>query len=166
MVIISEIAKQVETIGKNSYQQTLAQLLMAYNSVFKYANKGYGIRILPSYIASLATYSNATQTQQIARGQPLFSAPLSLKDLADGARKWTSQCIKHFLKVGHTTKPSYWPPRQYPAMKSKLPVFSHAMLESYKQRSSEPLGKSCLTGFSLFMRHVALWEEEVKGKIA
>lgn len=39
------------------------------------------------------------------------------------------------------------------------------MLESYAQVTSEPLGRSCLTSFTLFMRHVALWEEEVAGRI-
>lgn len=48
---------------------------------------------------------------------------------------------------------------------SDIPLFSHAMLEPYSQNTSEPLGRSCLTGFELFMRHVALWEAEVDGRI-
>ncbi|KAF9047073.1 hypothetical protein BDZ89DRAFT_1058134 [Hymenopellis radicata] len=136
--------------------------------MFKYANKGFGIRFLPSYLSSLSTYTTQKQTRLISRGESLFPPPLSLPDLAAKARKWTATCIQHYLKRGHTNTPFYWPDRSksYPPVQSSLPVFSHAMLESNMQRSSEPLGRSCLTGFSLFMRHVALWEEEAKGKIS
>ncbi|KAK0474905.1 hypothetical protein IW261DRAFT_1497676 [Armillaria novae-zelandiae] len=135
--------------------------------VFKYANKGYGIRILPSYQSALSTYTSSEQTRLISRGENLFPAPLSLKDLAAGSRTWTDKCVGRFLSLGHKNRPLYWPNKMYQPIEtdSDLPVFTHALLESNMQRSSEPLGRSCLTGFSLFMRHVALWEEEVKGKI-
>ncbi|KAK0225165.1 hypothetical protein EDD85DRAFT_980515 [Armillaria nabsnona] len=136
--------------------------------VFKYANKGYGIRILPSYQSALSTYTSSKQTKLISRGENLFPAPLSLKDLAIGSRTWTDKCVGRFLRLGHKNRPLYSQKHMYQPIKtdSTLPVFTHALLESNMQRSSEPLGRSCLTGFSLFMRHVALWEEEVKGKIA
>lgn len=136
--------------------------------VFKYANKGYGVRILPSYQSALSTYTSSEQTRLISRGENLFPAPLTLKDLATGARTWTDNCVDRFLKLGHKNRPLYSHTHVYPPIKTdgNLPVFTHALLESDMQRSSEPLGRSCLTGFSLFMRHVALWEEEVKGKIA
>ncbi|KAK0458461.1 uncharacterized protein EV420DRAFT_1542382 [Desarmillaria tabescens] len=140
--------------------------------VFKYANKGYGIRILPSYQSALSTYTSSEQTKLISRGENLFPAPLSLKDLAIKSRTWTDKCISRFLRLGHKNHPLYWENASHYGQKfqpiktnSTVPVFTHALLESNMQRSSEPLGRSCLTGFSLFMRHVALWEEEVKGKI-
>ncbi|KAK0239110.1 hypothetical protein EDD85DRAFT_531090 [Armillaria nabsnona] len=135
--------------------------------VFKYANKGYGIRILPSYMASLSTYTSTRQTELISRGENLFPSPLTLQRLAKTSRKWTDQCIERFLKRGHKNQPLYWPSHRYKPIETdgSRPAFTHALLESNMQRSSEPLGRSCLTGFSLFMRHVALWEEEVKGNI-
>ncbi|PBK64475.1 hypothetical protein ARMSODRAFT_1087899 [Armillaria solidipes] len=135
--------------------------------VFKYANKGYGIRILPSYQSALSTYTSSQQTRLISRGENLFPAPLSLKDLAIGSRTWTDKCVGRFLRLGHKNRPLYSQKHMFRPIKtdSAIPVFTHALLESNMQRSSEPLGRSCLTGFSLFMRHVALWEEEVKGKI-
>lgn len=51
------------------------------------------------------------------------------------------------------------------SVSSAIPLFSHAMLESYTENTSEPLGRSCLTGFELLMRHVALWEAEIDGRI-
>jgi hypothetical protein len=72
--------------------------------------------------------------------------------------------LDNYLRVGHKNSPFHWP-NAYEIVDSDKPVFSHAMLESYAQVSSEPLGRSCLTGFPLFMRHVALWETEAKGEI-
>jgi hypothetical protein len=45
------------------------------------------------------------------------------------------------------------------------PVFTHALLDTRDQKTSEPLRRSCLTGFELFYRHVALWEAEQDGKL-
>ncbi|KAJ7684913.1 hypothetical protein DFH06DRAFT_1277443 [Mycena polygramma] len=132
--------------------------------VFKYASKGYGLRILPSYIASLATYDSPASLSAIARGEEL-SATVSLSELATKARSWTSEVVREYIEVGYNNRPFHWPEGRYKPVKSDKPVFSHAMLESYAQSTSEPLGRSCLTGFSLFMRHVALWEQEVEGKI-
>ncbi|KAJ7285588.1 hypothetical protein C8J57DRAFT_641477 [Mycena rebaudengoi] len=133
--------------------------------VFKYANRGFGLRILPSYISSLATYSSATHLAAVARGEKLSSC-ISLAELASRARKWTSKALDNYIKVGHNNRPFHWHwPQTYPPVQSDKPVFSHAMLESYAQVTSEPLGRSCLTGFSLLMRHVALWEQEIEGKI-
>lgn len=48
---------------------------------------------------------------------------------------------------------------------SRIPPSPHMKLEPYMQNTSEPLGRSCLTGFELLRRHVALWEGEVEGRI-
>ncbi|KAF8331422.1 uncharacterized protein EI90DRAFT_3198442 [Cantharellus anzutake] len=140
-------------------------------NVFKYANKGYGIRILPSYLDFLAIHNDAEALADISRGENLIEN-FSIEPAAKAARDWTSTVIKRYLFVGHENKPFHLDvphlnidltkPIQSPDGK---PVFSHAMLESYGQITSEPLWRSCLTGFSLFMRHVALWEAEVAGKI-
>lgn len=133
--------------------------------VFKYANKGYALRILPSYLAALSTYNTRAKLEAQSRGDRLF-VDLNLETRAAKSRTWTQGVIKQYLRVGHAENnaPFYWPKR-YPRVESEVPVFSHAMLEGYGQTTSEPLGRSCLTGFSLLMRHVALWEEEVAGKI-
>ncbi|KAK0210293.1 hypothetical protein DFS33DRAFT_1378273 [Desarmillaria ectypa] len=119
--------------------------------VFKYASKGHGIRILPSYQSALAA---------------LLEGPDNEIANVDG------QVYKQFILLGHKNYPLYWENasrqgQKYRPIKtdSTIPVFTHALLENNMQRSSEPLGRSCLTGFSLFMRHIALWEEEVEGKI-
>ena len=132
--------------------------------MFKYANKGYGIRILPTYIAALSTYSDRKKLSAIARGERLY-AEITPPKIASDCRSWTQKIISEYKKVGTHNRPFHWPHGAYPPVKSDKPVFSHAMLESYAQVTSEPLGRSCLTGFSLLMRHVALWEEEVNGNI-
>lgn len=133
--------------------------------MFKYANKGYGLRILPCYIASLSTYGSPTDLSVIARGEEL-STTVSLPELASEARAWTAEVIQEYIQAGHNNRPFHWPGGRYKRVESDKPVFSHAMLESYAQITSEPLGRSCLTGFSLLMRHVALWEQDVEGKIS
>ena len=73
--------------------------------------------------------------------------------------------LDNYIKVKYQNRPFHWPKGKYKQVESSKPVFTHAMLESRGQRTSEPLTRSCLTGFSLLMRHVALWEEEVRGKV-
>ncbi|KAK0446933.1 hypothetical protein EV421DRAFT_1734146, partial [Armillaria borealis] len=93
--------------------------------VFKYANKGYGIRILPSYMASLSTYTSTRQTELISRGENLFPSPLTLQRLTKTSRKWTDQCIKRYKPI---------------ETDGSRPAFTHALLESNMQRSKEVKG--------------------------
>ncbi|KDQ16984.1 hypothetical protein BOTBODRAFT_172593 [Botryobasidium botryosum FD-172 SS1] len=128
--------------------------------VFKYANKGYGIRILPSYIEALS---------KIDPQKIVFDIPVPTLDIdaaAAGARFWTNRTIKRYghLRGKHL---SYFESSPYHTrtLKSHLPVFTHAMLEEKIQNTADPSGRSCLSGFTLFMRHVALWEAEAAGEI-
>ncbi|KAJ7193423.1 hypothetical protein GGX14DRAFT_588656 [Mycena pura] len=111
--------------------------------VFKYAKRGYGIRILPSYLESLPDSQN--NIKFIARGEHLFA--LDIAKIANASRRWTANVIS--------------------ALHGKeRPVHcSHLDLENGDQHSTEPQGQSCLSGFSLFMRHVALWEMERRGEV-
>ncbi|KAJ7447582.1 hypothetical protein B0H11DRAFT_2082665 [Mycena galericulata] len=109
--------------------------------VFKYADRGYGIRILPSYISSLE--ESKSKLEDISKGEVLFG--FDMEKIAAASRKWT-----HTVVDEHS---------------SYQRIFSHLDLENKHQLSSEPQGRSCLSGFSLFMRHVALWELEKAGEI-
>ncbi|KAJ6605404.1 hypothetical protein DFH09DRAFT_1067677 [Mycena vulgaris] len=71
------------------------------------------------------------------------------KAIATAARLWTKAVITEVLP-----SPGRWDE-----------LVSHLDLENRHQTSSEPQERSCLTGFSLFMRHVALWEMEQRGEI-
>ncbi|KAK7057988.1 hypothetical protein R3P38DRAFT_3253024 [Favolaschia claudopus] len=113
--------------------------------VFKYADRGYGLRILPSYISSLK--ESETKLDSISRGEVLFG--LDADKIAAASRQWTRAVVDYITGDGYTTR-------------SKL---SHVDLDNKHQLSSEPQGRSCLTGFSLLMRHVALWEIEKTGEI-
>ncbi|KAJ3795037.1 hypothetical protein GGU11DRAFT_793730 [Lentinula aff. detonsa] len=134
--------------------------------VFKYAKRGYGIRIIPLYIGYLSSYQSA-DFQQISIGENLLEPPLSLSLIAEQARMWTREVVNRYIQNGQKDLTYHWPEGRWPRVKGKngLPVFSHAMLEDYRQTTSEPLGRSCLTGFGLLMRHVALWELEREGII-
>ncbi|KAJ7074718.1 hypothetical protein C8F01DRAFT_33937 [Mycena amicta] len=115
--------------------------------VFKYAYRGYGIRILPSYIASLE--DSKCELDSIARGEDLL--PLDIDYLADRSRQWTKRIIvaSHSLR-GRPTGPIHC---------------RTSDLDNGAQTSSEPQEHSSLSGFSLFMRYVALWEMERRGEV-
>ncbi|KDQ15117.1 hypothetical protein BOTBODRAFT_32093 [Botryobasidium botryosum FD-172 SS1] len=117
--------------------------------VFKYANKGYGIRILPSYIEALSK----VDIQSIVLDKP--TPELVIEAAAASARFWTNRLLRRYL---NHLQDDY-------ASTSQLPVITHAMVDGRVPGTADPGGRSCLTGFTLFMRHVALWEAEVAGKI-
>ncbi|KAF7350618.1 hypothetical protein MSAN_01621900 [Mycena sanguinolenta] len=107
--------------------------------VFKYADRGYGVRILPSYLSSLE--ESKSRLREISRGEILFG--VDIDKIAAASRIFTQSVVDEYggRSVGH------------------------AELENCGQLSSEPQGRSCLSGFSLFMRHVALWEMGQAGEI-
>ncbi|KAJ7452656.1 hypothetical protein FB451DRAFT_1100774 [Mycena latifolia] len=148
--ILPRAARALET-GFNVFTMNLIQghylserRATQEQKVFKYANKGYGIRILPSYISSLE--ESKTHLQDIAKMEELFA--LDIDAIAAASRAWTKTLVTEA--------------RTYPG---KERSFSHLDLENRHQASSEPLGRSCLTGLSLFMRHVALWEMEQRDEL-
>ncbi|KAJ7885507.1 hypothetical protein B0H14DRAFT_2563838 [Mycena olivaceomarginata] len=111
--------------------------------VFKYADRGYGLRILPSYMSSLS--ESAAKLDDICREETLFG--VNMDKIAAASRRWTREIVEEIS--GGRPKPTV----------------SHAHLENKHQLSAEPQNRSCLTGFGLFMRHVALWEMERGGEI-
>ncbi|KAE9405412.1 hypothetical protein BT96DRAFT_972558 [Gymnopus androsaceus JB14] len=143
--------------------------------VFKYAKRGYGIRIIPLYIGFLSPFqaqakskSIETSLANLSLGDKFAAPPFSLPKIAESSRAWTRKVVDRYISSGQMDMTHYWPEGRWPRVepsKDGVPVFSHAMLEGYGQITSEPLGRSCLTGFALLMRHVALWELEKEGKI-
>ncbi|KZS95031.1 hypothetical protein SISNIDRAFT_483937 [Sistotremastrum niveocremeum HHB9708] len=135
--------------------------------VFKYANRGYGIRIIPSYVNAVGNYESAgVLTTE--------SSPFGLPDLdtiSRSSRQWVSRLIDRYVKWGHTTTPTIVPSSISPQIRASWlqearPVFTHAMLESRNQSNPDSFNpRSCLSSFALLMRHVALWERSVKGHI-
>ncbi|KAJ4485192.1 hypothetical protein J3R30DRAFT_3813487 [Lentinula aciculospora] len=134
--------------------------------VFKYAKRGFGIRIIPLYIGYLSAYQSTQSQALLTKISPdgvLFKPPLSLTQIADDARTWTREFVNHHIQNGEKDVELIY----YPVVQGKngLPIFSHAMLEGYGQMTSSPLRRGCLTSFGLLMRHVALWELEREGLI-
>ncbi|KZS89426.1 hypothetical protein SISNIDRAFT_469445 [Sistotremastrum niveocremeum HHB9708] len=135
--------------------------------IFKYANRGYGIRILPSYV-------DALRSHDLGVFGVLGSPPFRMQDIdtiAKTSKQWVSRLIDRYVKWGHTTTPTVVPSPISQGIRESwsretIPVFTHAMLESRKQIKSDFWSpRSCLSGFALLMRHVALWERGVKGHI-
>ncbi|KZT32549.1 hypothetical protein SISSUDRAFT_1055374 [Sistotremastrum suecicum HHB10207 ss-3] len=135
--------------------------------IFKYANKGYGIRFLPSYVDALRTYDSAGSSVL----DPVAFRVHDLVTISKMSREWVSRLIDRYIRWGHTTRPTVVPGRvsrgtQESSPPEDRPVFTHAMLESRKQINHDFWSpRSCLSAFALLMRHVALWERNVKGHI-
>ncbi|KAL0571606.1 hypothetical protein V5O48_010356 [Marasmius crinis-equi] len=111
--------------------------------IFKYANKGFGIRILPSYLTALEAHPSR----------------LSLDDLQFWAREWTCSFIELRNCLQHLEKSSVGSPL-YPS--DRLPTISHAALDHKFENNNSG---ARLSGFTVLMRHVALWEEEARDSV-
>ncbi|KAJ6491271.1 hypothetical protein C8R47DRAFT_1214666 [Mycena vitilis] len=110
--------------------------------IFKYADKGYGIRLLPSYIPSLATRETASDTDKPRN--PVDSARRcpDLASVAAEERDWTTQELaSSTLEYGRT-----------PSLRALI---------SRGYRASR-----CLNGFQIFIRCVALWEHGRRGDVS
>nr|GAT47528.1 predicted protein [Mycena chlorophos] len=108
--------------------------------VFKYACRGYGVLILPSYVESLRKSEKSVEKN--AHGEAMLT-PLNLPSLANEVRRWTKRVIRN--QFGDS-----------------ITECDHSVLENGDQITSETQHKSCLSGFMLFMRHVALVDSEME----
>lgn len=121
---------------------------------------------MPSYVDSLAKFD----TSSVDLGRGPLPEKLDLETVATESRAWTTRAIKKYLDYGHSNTLSYYEDspnsKRKPDIQTDLPVFTHTLLEPRLQNTAEMPGRSCLTGFALLMRHVALWEAEAEGKIA
>ncbi|KAF9018765.1 hypothetical protein BDP27DRAFT_1355325 [Rhodocollybia butyracea] len=100
------------------------------------------------------TPTSKTLLASISLGEKLRPPPLSLLTIARESREWTRQVVQRYIKNSQSNS----------AVTDQFPE------SGVKKRmdipiTSEPQGRSCLTGFELFMRHVALWEMEQAGEI-
>ncbi|KAF8320396.1 hypothetical protein DL93DRAFT_1837519 [Clavulina sp. PMI_390] len=126
--------------------------------VFKYADKGFGIRFLPSYIRSLSrTFafgpgSDHQQSTTAARAPTTY--PPDLERIALRASRWTQTAIR---KYGERIRSRN---------AEGLLELTHDVLEERVIGTSEPGVRSCLTSFELLMRHVELRKEHLNGNIA
>lgn len=120
------------------------------------------MRIIPLYTSFLSPFQSTDSKHDLNKlaldGEKLCSPPLALDQIAKTSRDWTRELFSRYVNNGQ------WPKIRGRGKDGTL-MFSHAMLDGSGQGTSNPLGRSCLTGFALFMRHVALWEMENEGKI-
>ncbi|KAJ7016223.1 hypothetical protein C8F04DRAFT_1347966 [Mycena alexandri] len=109
--------------------------------VFKYANRvGFDLAMgFESFIASLE--DSKTTLRRISRDEKLFE--LDMDQIGEASRVWTQRVLKF----------------------RNSSTFGHRDLYNKHQLSAGPQGRSCLSGFSLFMRHMALWDSEQNGDL-
>ncbi|KAL0564065.1 hypothetical protein V5O48_017991 [Marasmius crinis-equi] len=108
--------------------------------VFKYANKGFGLRILPSYLSSCGN---------------LDASLAAVRSTSNEARLWTTR----FLDFHESSK--FFSNKQTSSEQDFPPQYTHSQLYMNGLVPAD----GCLSNLTLFMRHVALWEQDVLGKI-
>ncbi|KAF8311764.1 hypothetical protein DL93DRAFT_2082968 [Clavulina sp. PMI_390] len=166
VVMLPRAARALET-GYNVFTMDLIQghylgerRASQESRVFKYADKGYGIRILDSYVRALSvTFPAGSGADRANQGEAEADrcAP-NLEEIADRAAQWTHKAIKNYRWYIPFNNPSIVVPA--------VMEMTHSMLEERSIVTSEPGERSCLTSFEVLMRHVELWREEVRGHIA
>jgi len=160
----SEIDGQRKNNGMRPYHHMhLSSNLV--NRVFKYANKGYGIRILPSYLEALAKinpdelpkekYTGTWKDEAQLHGKKQFSLEARIAN----AQEYFERIFEVYMRWsnnGRDLQPSYirgvWNGTLLRPTGQGLPVFTHALLDTRDQLSSQPQPRSCLTGFELLYR--------------
>ncbi|KAL0576150.1 hypothetical protein V5O48_005818 [Marasmius crinis-equi] len=107
--------------------------------VFKYADKGFGIRF----------------------PQPDSDESPSLDEIAATSRQYTSRCIEHYRSLEYLKKAERC--SDDAELNALIPTISYAHLCGLAVAKRPETG--CLSCFALFMRHVSLWEEQMKGSV-
>ncbi|KAE8244437.1 hypothetical protein A4X13_0g6596 [Tilletia indica] len=113
--------------------------------VFKYAERGYGLRFLPSYLEALGTVplNQRTTTENNVPEESLLRDELSVTMRGERAR--VAWWLAH--RFGAFTSPL-----------DKREVSMNDMTIGLGNDTPELAEKSSMSGWQLFARHVALWE--------
>jgi hypothetical protein len=131
--------------------------------VFKYASKGYGIRILPNYLDALKNYEPPPITKNYFTEEEESPKVADIEYHTARAKRYFDRIFATILKWsnGRGLRDN----QGQPFPREEKPLFTHAMLDTAAQDSSEPQKRSCLSGFELFYRHICLWQAEQEGKV-
>jgi hypothetical protein len=143
--------------------------------VFKYASKGYGIRILPNYLEALKNYKRPPSTKKDDTKEEGSEGEESPK-AADieyhmtRAKRYFDRLFATYMRwskggEGLVYRIPWASAHTQPLPRKDKPFFTHALLDTAGQNSSEPQRRSCLSGFELFYRHICLWKAEQEGKL-
>ncbi|KAE8270438.1 hypothetical protein A4X09_0g1887 [Tilletia walkeri] len=113
--------------------------------VFKYAERGYGLRFLPSYLEALGTVplNQRTTTENNVPEESLLRDELSVTMRGERAR--VAWWLAH--RFGAFTSPL-----------DKREVSMNDMTIGLGNDTPELAEKSSMSGWQLFARHIALWE--------
>ncbi|KAF8328782.1 uncharacterized protein EI90DRAFT_3125526 [Cantharellus anzutake] len=110
--------------------------------VFKYADRGYGIRFLPSYVDSLPRDEQALDV--LSLGQEMQHTDMNR--ISRNSECWITKLLNIRFFNGNPLD-----------LKGPKPALSHASISEISWNSTDTQGRSCLSSFERLMRHVWLW---------
>ncbi|KAF9514958.1 hypothetical protein BS47DRAFT_1392049 [Hydnum rufescens UP504] len=126
--------------------------------LFKYANKGYGLRFLDSYLNALSEIElAATLNGKTDNGEGTKPMLFDMDTIDARAARWTHIVMRRY---GSLQSHPFQYFSNFPLKDSdEPPSVSHDILEEPSQVASVRHRGGCLSGFELLMRHVELWRE-------
>lgn len=145
--------------------------------IYKYASRGFGIRILPAYMGSLSLdpRQRVPHTPAANRGYHVQKTqdggPTALKGLKAVKRvAWAAEdMVRRFVLNevdGEVQDDQGLDWRNWVAgPNGQIPVCSFRVLDAYKQHIGQPGGRMGIGSFELFFRHCAAWKLECEGRL-
>ncbi|KAL8983513.1 MAG: hypothetical protein Q9205_002274, partial [Flavoplaca limonia] len=122
--------------------------------VFKYADRGFGLRILPSYVASLEVTSAEDTDHEIQDNRKgpsrTFKGEAGLKTL-----KRIAHLAQKFVQEYCASRPVY--------IEGDKPLISLAAMDGYAMHDGLPDQRKGLPMFEVLMRHCEAWKMDALG---
>ncbi|KAK1232556.1 hypothetical protein PQX77_004314 [Marasmius sp. AFHP31] len=108
--------------------------------LFKYADKGFGLRITDHYLSTCGGLETASEL---------------LRSVAEESRLWTLRCLEYYQSLSFFSRGE--------ASDEGPQTLELAYSQLHMNTTTPPTG--CLCSFAWLIRYVTLWEQEVLGKV-
>lgn len=144
--------------------------------MYKYASRGFGLRILPCSMASLtldtaarlpheAAESRARRKPNRRPGPTILTGLKAVKRIAFVAEDMVRRFVLNEVGGVVSSRPEEFDNRSWTrSAKGSVPICSFRELDSVKQHIGQP-GRTRIKSFELFFRHCTAWKLESEGRL-
>lgn len=143
--------------------------------MYKYASRGFGLRILPCSMASLTLDTAARLPHEAAGsralrrsnrpGRTVLTGLKAVKRIAFVAEDMVRRFVLNEVGGVVNSRPEEFDNRSWTrSAKGRVPVCSFRELDALKQHIGQP-GRTRIKSFELFFRHCTAWKLESEGRL-
>lgn len=144
--------------------------------MFKYASRGFGLRILACSIASLtldtaarvpheAAGSRLRRSFDSSPGPKILTGLKAVKRVAFAAEDMVRRFVLNEVGGVVNSRPEDFDNRSWAKTATgDVPICSFKELDALKQHIGQP-GRSAIKSFELFFRHCTAWKLECEGRL-